>query len=82
MAAAGDRPAAAGLHLLPTTAAPGDLARRNQRAIDADRRRRREEAVAEPLAPPLTLGEDLNERSLFSLLPDDEDDDVNEGDVS
>ncbi|MDX3616068.1 transposase family protein [Streptomyces europaeiscabiei] len=81
-AAAEDRPAAAGLHLLPAAAAPGDLARRNQRAIDADRRRRREEAVATPLAPPLTLGEDLNERSLFSLLSDDEDEGTKEGEVS
>ncbi|MFE9258008.1 transposase, partial [Streptomyces sp. NPDC006879] len=85
-AAAADRPAAAGgLHLLPAPAATGDLARQNRRAIDADRRRRREEAVTEPLAPPPTLGEDLHARSLFSLTPDHENDSPHgpkEGEVS
>ncbi|MFD8977681.1 transposase [Streptomyces sp. NPDC059593] len=73
--AAADRPAmAAGLHVLPSRARPEDLARENRRAVDADRRRRREEAVTEPPMSPPTLGEDLHARSLFTLLPEDEDD--------
>ncbi|MFD9505014.1 hypothetical protein [Streptomyces sp. NPDC060035] len=59
---------------MPAPVRPEDLERENRRAVDADRRRRREEAVAEPPAPPPTLGEDLHTRSLFTLLPDDEDD--------
>lgn len=62
-----------GLRALPAPARSEELERENRRAVDADRRRRREEAVVEPPAPPPTLGEDLHARSLFALLPDDED---------
>ncbi len=51
---------------------PTDRARQVERAVDAERRRRREAAVpVRPLPPPL-LGEAMRRGSLF-LLPDDDD---------
>jgi hypothetical protein len=73
-AAARDRPTAPdGSRVMPPPSTPAELGRANQRAVDAERRRRREEAVPEPPVAPATLGEDLRARSLFALLPADED---------
>uniref|UniRef100_UPI001969AEEF hypothetical protein n=1 Tax=Streptomyces sp. S5 TaxID=1456735 RepID=UPI001969AEEF len=56
---------------LPAAPRPAELARRSQRAVDAERRRRREQAVAARSVPPARLGEGLRGRSLFALPDDD-----------
>lgn len=50
---------------------PLELARRNQHAIDADRRRQREAAVPTSPTPPPLLGESARRNSLFLLPADD-----------
>ncbi|WP_436494282.1 hypothetical protein [Actinokineospora sp. HUAS TT18] len=57
-----------------------ERARAGHQAVDADRRRRREEAVAAgPVSPPPRLGEAFRRRSLFLLADNDPDD--NFGDI-
>lgn len=69
--AALDRPRAASPASQPSPALrPVDLARRNQHAIDTDRRRRREAVVPQRPVPPPLLGESARRNSLF-LLPTD-----------
>jgi hypothetical protein len=52
-----------------------ERARAADQAVDADRRRRREQAVAaEPVSPPPRLGEAFRRRSLFLLADNDSDD--------
>jgi transposase len=75
-AAAADRPPGprSPSQPVPPAVALPELARHNQRAVNDDRRRRREAAVpGRPKAPPL-LGDVLRARSLF-LLPDEDEDD-------
>ncbi len=75
--AASDRPDAG---QAPTSAPPGEVVvlqwpervRQTEEAIDAERRRRREQAVPSRPEPPPRLGEAFRRRSLF-ILPDDED---------
>ncbi|WP_210608896.1 hypothetical protein [Streptomyces rhizosphaericus] len=71
-AAERDRRAPAGPTPLPVTPRPAELVRQNQQAVDAERRRRREAAVAAPLVSPPRLGDGLREHSLFTL-PDADD---------
>ncbi|MFJ4873242.1 transposase [Streptomyces sp. NPDC088757] len=56
---------------LPAAPRSAELARRSRRAVDAERRRRREQAVASRSVPPARLGEGLRGRSLFALPDDD-----------
>lgn len=75
-AAAADRPLGprSPSQPVPPAVALPELAWQNQRAVNDDRRRRREAAVpGRPKAPPL-LGDALRARSLF-LLPDEDEDD-------
>ncbi|MFD1662166.1 hypothetical protein ACFSL4_29250 [Streptomyces caeni] len=71
-AAERDRRAPAGLTPLPVAPWPAELVRQTQQAVDAERRRRREAAVAAPLVSPPRLGDGLREHSLFTL-PDTDD---------
>ncbi|MFF3159564.1 transposase [Streptomyces sp. NPDC057910] len=78
-AAAADRPAAPAAAAGPAPAempvAWAEHARTINRAVDADRRRRREEALAgtRPVAPP-TLHEALSRQPMFRLPPPDDSD--------
>jgi hypothetical protein len=69
-AAAADRPAAP-LTVLPPPTEPAELATATRRAVTADRRQRRQDAVSTPPTPPPLLGEALRARNLF-LLPDED----------
>ncbi|MFG2867572.1 transposase [Streptomyces sp. NPDC048338] len=71
-AAERDQAVPAGLTSLPVAPQPAELVRKNQQAVDAERRRRREAAVDVPLAPPPRLGDGLRQRSLF-MLPNADD---------
>ncbi|RDG38064.1 hypothetical protein [Streptomyces corynorhini] len=61
-----------GAAALPAAPRPTELARQSRLAVDAERRRRREQAVDAPPAAPSRLGEGLRGRSLFAL-PDADD---------
>lgn len=57
-----------------TTPGWTERARAGQQAVDSDRRRRREQAVAaQPVSPPPRLGEAFRRRSLFLLADNDSD---------